>query len=484
MFLRKEEIYMKRNNIPLEIIEENRAKISLALSIVTLAVLCLIITQVDKAFVSAEKKAASVSSQEEGEEEVLETSTSSVRIVAAGNNIFDDNILAAGQANGETWNYDQIYSLVKDQIGQADLSIVTQESPFTTDHALVSGGPVYSTPVEVANALVNAGFDIIASATEHADDFGSEYINNTLGFWQSTHPQITVLGLHGTQEDAAGVRVVEVNGIKIALLDHSFGSNTDSIKNDAPFMVDYLEKEKVANAIAQAKGVSDCIIFLAHWGTVDNAVPNVYQDQWTQFLLQQGVKVVIGSHPQVLQPCQLLTDMDGNEMLVYYSLGNLVSGAQTAPELLGGLAGFTLEKTVTGDQSTVKVVSNELTPVVMHYSENLNICNVYPLSAYTDALAQGHGVLAVDPYATMSLASLQDMFNYIMGIQVQPSGDTNLLDYTFNPDTTLTGPDGSILYPGEIQAANAADGTLDTLIQVMSGAGTQEGMDTGSLQAE
>ena len=71
-----------------------------------------------------------------------------------------------------------------------------------------------------------------------------------------------------------------------------------------------------------------------------------------------------------------------------------------------------------------------------------------------------------------------------MGIQVQPSGDTNLLDYTFNPDTTLTGPDGSILYPGEIQAANAADGTLDTLIQVMSGAGTQEGMDTGSLQAE
>ena len=95
MFLRKEEIYMKRNNIPLEIIEENRAKISLALSIVTLAVLCLIITQVDKAFVSAEKKAASVSSQEEGKEEVLETSTSSVRIIAAGNNIFDDNILAA-----------------------------------------------------------------------------------------------------------------------------------------------------------------------------------------------------------------------------------------------------------------------------------------------------------------------------------------------------------------------------------------------------
>lgn len=120
---------MKRNNLPLEKIEKNRAKISLVLSIVTLLILCGIITQVDKAFVSAEHKTASVSGQEEQQqEEILETSTSSVRILAAGNNILDDSILACGQANEAAWNYDQVYSLVREQISQADLSIVTQES--------------------------------------------------------------------------------------------------------------------------------------------------------------------------------------------------------------------------------------------------------------------------------------------------------------------------------------------------------------------
>ncbi|MCI9197974.1 MAG: CapA family protein [Lachnospiraceae bacterium] len=478
---------MKRNNIPLEIIEENRAKISLALSLVTLLLLCVIITQVDKAFVSADRNAASISGQEDQNQEGdVETVTSSVRILAAGNNIFDENILSAGQADEAAWNYDQVYSLIKDQISQADLSIVSQESAFTSEHSLVSGGPVYSTPVEVASALVNAGFDIIAGATEHADDFGSEHLANSLAFWQSTYPDTALLGLHSSQEEAANIRVVEQNGIRIALLNYSFGSSSDSIKMDAPFMVDYLEREKVASAIAQAKSVSDCIIFLAHWGTVDSAVPTEYQNQWAQFLLQQGVKVVVGSHPYVLQPCQILTDGAGNEMLVYYSLGNLVSGAQSVPELLGGLAGFTLEKTVTGDQTTVRIADNSLTPVVMHYSANLNICNVYPLSAYTDDLARGHGINSVDAYAeaTMSVAAFQELFNYIMRLSVDVSQNVNLLDYTFNPDTTLTGPDGSILYPGEIAAANAAEGSLDTLVQVMidaSAANTSadEGQDMG-----
>ena len=99
----------------------------------------------------------------------------------------------------------------------------------------------------------------------------------------------------------------------------------------------------------------------------------------------------------------------------------------------------------------------------------MNICNVYPLAAYTDTLAQSHGVLALDYYSTMEVSSLQNLFNYIMNLPVTPSGGLNLLDYSFNPDTTLSGPDGSILYPGEIEAANSSDGSLGTLLQVMSG---------------
>lgn len=121
----------------------------MALSIAILFLLCLIITQVDKAFVSAEDKTASAEKQaadaEKEAAQAQETSVSSIHILAAGNNIYDENILAAGQAAGSTWNYDSVYSLVKDQINQADLSIITQESAFTSDHNLTSGSDVYST---------------------------------------------------------------------------------------------------------------------------------------------------------------------------------------------------------------------------------------------------------------------------------------------------------------------------------------------------
>lgn len=462
---------MKRDYLPLEITEKNKSRISMALSILTLLLLSLILTQVDKAFVSAGKKAASKENEESqgGNQENQETSTSSVSILAAGNNIFDDNILLSGQTDAANWNYDQLYSLIRDQISQADLSIAAQESVLTTDHNLTSASPVYSTPAEAGTALVNAGFDIIASATNHVDDFGSEYLNHTLEFWRSTYPDTAVLGIHSSQEDADSIRVIEKNQIKIAFLNYTFGSNTGSAQNEQPYLVDYLEREKVTNAITQAKSISDCIVFLAHWGTLDNAVPNEYQNQWAQFLLQQGVKVLIGTHPQVLQPYHMLSDANGNEMLVYYSLGNLVSGAQSSPELLGGLARFTLEKTTSGETSTVKVTASTLDPIVMHYSENMNICNVYPLAAYTDTLAQSHGVLAIDYYSTMQVSALQNLFDYIMNLPVTPSSGLNLLDYSFNPDTTLSGPDGSILYPGEIEAANSSDGSLGTLLQVMSG---------------
>lgn len=460
---------MKRDNLPLEITEKNKSKISMVLSLFTLLILSLILTQVDKAFITAEKKAKAAKKQEEVKEEETEAVTSSLRILAAGNNILDDNILLSGQTDQANWNYDQIYSLIRDQVSQADLSIVAQESVLTEDHNMVSASPVYCSPAEGASALVNAGFDMIASATEHVDDFGPEYLSKTLEFWRSTYPDITVLGIHGSQEEADQICIVERNQIKIAFLNYTFGSNTNGVRNEQPYMVDYMEREKVSNAIAQAKSASDCVIFLAHWGDLENAVPNEYQNQWAQFLLQQGVKVLIGTHPQVLQPYYMLSDAEGNEMLVYYSLGNLVSGAQSAPELLGGLAEFTLEKTTVGGDSAVKVVSNTLTPIVMHYSENMSICNVYPLAAYNDTLAQSHGVLAVDYYSTMQMAALQNLFDYIMKLSAAPSGRAELLDYTFNPDSTLTGPEGSILYPGEIQASNSSEGTLETLLQVMSG---------------
>ena len=94
--------------------------------------------------------------------------------------------------------------------------MVNQETPFTTDHSAVSGTAPYATPTEVGDALVNAGFNVVTSATALIDDNGSSMINETLNYWETSHPDVPVLGIHETEEDANSVKVLEVNGIKIS----------------------------------------------------------------------------------------------------------------------------------------------------------------------------------------------------------------------------------------------------------------------------
>ena len=76
----------------------------------------------------------------------------------------------------------------------------------------------FATPQEVGDAIIKAGFDVVESATNHADDYGYDYLKSTLDFWSTNYPDIPVLGIHATQEDADTVKVKEVNGIKIAFL--------------------------------------------------------------------------------------------------------------------------------------------------------------------------------------------------------------------------------------------------------------------------
>ena len=99
-------------------------------------------------------------------------------------------------------------------------------------------------------------------------------------------------------------------------------------------------------------------------------MPTEYQKQWAAFLMEQGVDVVIGGHPHVLQPYGRMSDDNGNEMLIFYSLGNFVSTQQELPELLEGMAGFTIQKSVLKGKTTVEILDATVKPMVMHYNKD------------------------------------------------------------------------------------------------------------------
>lgn len=435
----------KKDNLPLNLREKNNSKISLIASVVVLVLLCLVFNQMDYNMIrkpAAEaKKAAEAQKKKEEDAQTAAPTVTTATVMAVGDNLVQPSLLQSGQYESGLWNYEHVFANMKSQIQAADIAMINQETPFTSDHDLVSGTAPYATPTEIGDALVSAGFDVVSSATAFMDDNGYDFLSQTFDFWKNSHPEVTVLGIHETQEDADAIKTVEVNGIKIAFLNYTFPSSGNE-NTEKEYMIDIFDSQKVADAVQKAKAAADCVIFSANWGKTEEPMPTEYEKQWANFLMKNGVDVVIGTNPNVLQPFGYLTDDEGHNMLIYYSLGNFVSGQETLKQLLGGMANFTIQKTVTGDETSVKITDASITPLVMHYSYDTGDYSPYLLSDYTEDLASRHSVREIigDEF---SLENLQTKYDEIMSMNVTPSTQSDLLDVKFDSDGNMTDASGN-----------------------------------------
>ena len=441
---------VKRNfkeNIPLNFRERSNARASLLASVIVLAVLVILFNQLDyrmirKPAIDAQKKSAAAKEKPETTATTSDVTTASV--IAVGDNLYHQSLIDAGASEDGNWNYDKIYTHITDAIKDADIRMIDQETVFTTDHDSVSSYSSFATPTEVGDAIVKAGFNVVESANNHIDDFGEGFLTDTLNFWKTKYPDVTLLGIHDSQEDADTVKIREVNGIKIAFLDYTYGTNVGGIEGK-DYMIDMIRKEKITTMIQKAKQQADCIIFVAHWGTEDETMPNEYEKQWAAYLMEQGVNVIIGGHPHVLQPYGRISDGKGNETVVFYSLGNFVSTQQKLEELLGGMAKFTIQKTVENGKTSIQILTPTVEPLVMHYNSDAGEFGPYMLSDYTEELASQNGVQKYIGDGVFTLDNLKKKFNEIMSMNVTPSTGTNLLDVTIDTDLNMVDSSGNIV---------------------------------------
>ena len=441
---------IKRNfkeNIPLNFRERSNARTSLLASVIVLAVLVILFNQLDyrlirKPAIDAQKKAAAA--KEKPETTATTNNVTTASVIAVGDNLYHQSLIDAGASEDGNWNYDKIYTHITDAIKDADIRMIDQETVFTTDHDSVSSYPSFATPTEVGDAIVKAGFNVVESANNHIDDFGEGFLTDTLNFWKTKYPDVTLLGIHDSQEDADTVKIREVNGIKIAFLDYTYGTNVGGIEGK-DYMIDMIRKEKITTMIQKAKQQADCIIFVAHWGTEDETMPNEYEKQWAAYLMEQGVNVIIGGHPHVLQPYGRISDGKGNETVVFYSLGNFVSTQQKLEELLGGMAKFTIQKTVENGKTSIQILTPTVEPLVMHYNSDAGEFGPYMLSDYTEELASQNGVQKYIGDGVFTLDNLKKKFNEIMSMNVTPSTGTNLLDVTIDTDLNMVDSSGNIV---------------------------------------
>ena len=347
----------------------------------------------------AKEKAAKEKAEQERlaleQEQEQEQEDHTIELLAVGDNIAHETIRETGMREDGPWNYDDVYQYVKEDVEAADLALVTQETIFVEDREDVSGYPSFGTPPEFGEALVNTGFDVIASATNHALDKGTDSIEYTLDWWKQNYPDISVLGLYDSQETSEEIPVISCKELKLAILDYTYGLNGLELPRGKEYMVNVYDEEQAREDIRQAKELADVVVVVMHVGVeYDQDVDEETRD-WTDVFLEEGVDIVIGSHPHVVRTMETLTGEDGHKMLVYYSLGNFTSTQTDLPSLMGAMAKITVRKNIETGQ--IEIPEHEFIPLLMYYNKEIPEAAVYKLEEYPQELIEDHFVYQDNP---------------------------------------------------------------------------------------
>jgi poly-gamma-glutamate synthesis protein (capsule biosynthesis protein) len=272
--------------------------------------------------------------------------TEKLKLVFAGDIMGHSTQIKAALLPDGTYDYHHCFKYVAPILKQADLAIGNLE--FTLPgKPPYSGYPQFRSPDAVAVALKEAGFDMMVTANNHSNDAGKTGVENTIH-------TLRKLGFHqtGTFLDSMDRSVnyplfIQHGNFKLAFLNYTYGTN--GIPTKFPVIVNQLDEKQMAADMEKARDSNpDAIIVMVHWGNEYQLVETSYQRQLAQKLFLWGAKIVIGSHPHVVQSIEQLSQTDslrkGEVTVVAYSLGNFISGQIKTYTDIGAMVEVELEK--------------------------------------------------------------------------------------------------------------------------------------------
>ena len=330
------------------------------------------------------------------------TVVSSATISSQGDLLMHKPVIKTCKDEDGNYDFSSIFRYVKDYIAGYDYAVANFETTLGGPNHPYQGNPTFNTPDTFADDLVDTGFDMLLTANNHCADTTASGIVRTLEQLRNRN-----LATVGTQKDAGeqDFLVIEVEGIRLGISCYTYA--TDETDDGRPslnrnsfltkagivnyYMEDKLDRfygEVEAQLSAMEQQGVDATIFYIHWGVEYETKENEVQNKMAQKLCDLGVDVIIGGHPHVIQPMELLqsTRNPSHRTVCIYSLGNVVSNQREGidPSFEGGFTedgvifNVTFEKYSDG---TVGIGSVDVLPtwVNMHTTDGVKEYNVLPL---------------------------------------------------------------------------------------------------------
>lgn len=288
------------------------------------------------------------------------------KITAATSNVkltFTGDIMCHSYQYNEAYDpstgqYDFMHNFadMKKYFDKADFVIGNLETVFAGADIGISDYPCFNSPDSFADAIKDAGFDLLTTANNHCMDKRMSGALRTLDVLDGL--DIDHVGTYRSAEARNEIYIKEINGMKIAFLSYTYGTN--GIRVPEEWLVNLMDEELIKNDIKKAKELGpDLIIVMPHMGNeYEEYVRDVFKN-WAHMMLEAGADIVVASHPHILQPMETVEISNGDGSIrtgfIMYSMGNFISSQTTPPRNASILLNIELEKTGNDDAFIKKV---------------------------------------------------------------------------------------------------------------------------------
>lgn len=267
------------------------------------------------------------------------------RITFAGDLILlEDQVKRA--YDGKSYDFSPVFEYAEKYISSADLAVGVFEGPMAGEAAGYSssnfddGKELYlNFPDSFADAVKNAGFDLVTTANNHLLDKGIDGAMRTLDVLD--RKGLDHIGSYRNAEEKSSnrVKLIEKDGLKIAFLAYTYGCNyysyrslTDDNLSHLTSIISYSSgaefetlKSEVEKDFEAAKAMSpDLIVVLPHIGTQFSNEPDGEQEAWFEVFKENGADIILGDHPHVVEPV-LIEEYEDRDVFTAYCPGNFAN---------------------------------------------------------------------------------------------------------------------------------------------------------------
>lgn len=239
------------------------------------------------------------------------------------------NFQSAYNSETDSYDFSNVFTDIKPYIENADIAVGNLETTFAGKNVGYSGYPTFNTPEALAKNIVDLGVDVVSTANNHSLDKRYNGLISTLD--ELDKVGLSHTGTYRSKEEQDTILTKNVNGINIAFLSFTYGTNGIPVPSGKEYCVNLIDENLILDQLSKAKALNpDVICVSMHWGDEYKLVQNKTQEKLADFLFKNGVDIILGSHPHVLEPMEkrtiTLEDGSTKDGFLIYSLGNFMSG--------------------------------------------------------------------------------------------------------------------------------------------------------------